>query len=95
MLNPITKIARQAVQAAPQHPMSGGFKLNADLRPHLLVKDCTLKEVTTFSESFVNYMKSSPNSIIPEGAFRTHINVNVHQHWLTLIKERKFTKENT
>ena len=75
--------------------MSGGFKLNADLRPHLLVKDCTLKEVTTFSESFVNYMKSSPNSIIPEGALWAHINVNVDQHWLTLIKERKFTKENT
>ena len=67
-LNPIQRIAaRQAVQAAPQQPMSGGFKLNADLRPHLLVKDCTLKEAKTFSESFSNYMNSSPNSIIPEG----------------------------
>ena len=40
-------------------------------------------------------MNSSPNSIIPEGALWAHINVNVDQHWLTLIKERKFTKENT
>ena len=47
-LNPITRIARQ-VQAAPQLPMSGGFRLNADLRPHLLVKVCTVKEVSTFS----------------------------------------------
>ena len=95
-LNPIQRTAaRQAVQAAPQPPMSGGFKLNADVRPHLLIKDCTLKEVNTFSESFYNYMKSSPNSTIPEGALWAHINVNVDQHWLTLIKERKFAKENT
>ena len=91
-LNPITRSARQ-VQAAPPLPMSGGFRLNADLRPHLLVKDCTLKEATTFSESFSNYMNSSPNSTIPEGQLWAHINVNVDQHWLTLIKENKFTKD--
>ena len=94
-LNPIQRKAVRAVQAAPQPPMSGGFKLNTDLRPHLQVKDCTLKEVNTFSESFYNYMKSSPNSIIPERAIWAQINVNVDQHWLTLIKERKITKENT
>ena len=92
-LNPITRIARQ-VQAAPPLPMSGGFRLNADLRPHLLVKDCTLKEVTTFSESFVKYVKSSPNSIIPEGALLAHININVDQHRLTIIKDKNFSKEN-
>ena len=40
-------------------------------------------------------MRSSPNLIIPEGALWAQINVNVDQHWLTEIKERKFTKENT
>ena len=67
-LNPIQRTSVRAVQAALQTPMPGGFKLNSDLRSNLLVKDCTLKEVNTFSESFYNYMKSSPNSIIPEGA---------------------------
>ena len=94
-LNPIQRTSVRAVQAAPQTSMPGGFKLNSDLRPNLLVKDCTLKEVNTFSESFYNYMKSSPNSIIPEGTLWAQINVNVDQHWLTEIKERKFTKENT
>ena len=75
--------------------MPGGFKLNSDLRPALLVKDCTLREVNIFSEAFSNYMRSSPNLIIPEGALWAQVNVNVDQYWLTEIKERKFTKENT
>ena len=75
--------------------MTGGFKLNSDLRPNLLVKDCTLREVNIFSEAFSNYMRSSPNSIIPEGALWAQINVNVYQHWLTELKEGNFTKENT
>ena len=40
-------------------------------------------------------MNSSPNSTIPEGQLWAHINVNVDQHWLTLIKENKFTKDNS
>ena len=78
-LNPIQRTSVRAVQAAPQIPMLGGFKLSSDLRPNLLVKEFTLKEINTFSESFYNYMKSSPNSIIPEGALWAHINVNVDQ----------------
>ena len=72
-LNPVVRIASQ-VQAAPPGPASGGFRLNPDLRPHILQKYCTLKEATTFSESFANYMTSSPNSIIPEGQLWDHIN---------------------
>ena len=37
----------------------------------------------------------SPNLTIPEGALWAQVNVNVDQYWLTEIKERKFTKENT
>ena len=53
-LNPIppARSATRQVQAAPQIPMPLGFKLNHDLRPVLLVKDCTLKEVNNFSETF-------------------------------------------
>ena len=41
-LNPIppARSATRPVQAAPQVPMPLGFKLNHDLRPALLVKDC-------------------------------------------------------
>ena len=62
-LNPI-QIARASarpIQAAPQNSMPGRFKLNSDLRPNLLVKDFTLREVNIFSEAFSNYMQSSPN----------------------------------
>ena len=38
-LNPIQRTAVRAVQAAPQPPMSGGFKINTDLRPDLQVKN--------------------------------------------------------
>ena len=40
-------------------------------------------------------MRSSPNLTIPEGGLWAQVNVNVDQYWLTEIKERKFTKENT
>ena len=40
-------------------------------------------------------MRSSPNQTIPSGALWAQVNVNVDQFWLTEIKERKFTKENT
>ena len=73
-LNPIVRIATSQVQAAAPVPASGGFRLNPDLRAQFLQKDCTLKEATTFSESFANYMTSSPNSIIPEGQLWDHIN---------------------
>ena len=54
-----------------------------------------LREVNIFIEAFSNYMRSSPNVTIPEGTQRAQVNVNVDQYWLTEIKERKFTKENT
>ena len=40
-------------------------------------------------------MRSIPNQTIPSGALWAQVNVNVDQFWLTEIKERKFTKENT
>ena len=93
-LNPIPTARATAgpIQAAPESSMPGGFKLNSDLRPALLVKDCTLKEVNNFSEAFCNDTQSSPNLTIPEGALWAQVNVNVDQYWLTEIKERKFTK---
>ena len=75
--------------------MPVGFKPNSDLRPALLVKDCTLKEVNNFSETFSNYMRSSPNQTIPPGALWAQVIINVDQFWLTEVKERKFTKETT
>ena len=45
-LNPVNRIAPQA-QAAPPVAASGGFRLNTDLRPPILQKDCTLREATT------------------------------------------------
>ena len=54
-----------------------------------------MREATTFSESFANYMTSSPNGNIPAGQLWAHIGVNVDQHWLTLIKENHFTKTST
>ena len=93
-LNPVNCIAPQA-QAAPPVAASGGFRLNTDLRPPILQKDCTLREATTFSESFANYMTSSPNGNIPAGQLWAHIGVNVDQHWLTLIKENHFSKTGT
>ena len=93
-LNPIptARAAARPTQSVPQSSMSVGFKLNSDLRPALLVKDCTLKEVNNFSEAISNYMQSSPNLTIPEGALWAQVNVNVDQYWLTEIKERKFTQ---
>ena len=63
MLNPIptARAAARPTQAVPQIPMPVGLKLNFDIRPALLVKDCTLKEVNNFSEAFSNYMRSSQN----------------------------------
>ena len=72
-----------------------GFKLNTDLRPALLVKDCTLKEVNNLSETFSNYMRRSPNQTIPPGALWAQVIINVDQFWLTEVKERKFIKETT
>ena len=94
-LNPIppARSATRPVQAAPQVPMPLGFKLNHDLRPALLVKDWTLKEVNNFSETFSNYIQSTPNQTIPPGALWVQVIVNVDQFWLTEVKERKFTKE--
>ena len=37
-LNPITRSTRQ-VKAAPPLPMSGGFRLNADLKPPTLMRE--------------------------------------------------------
>ena len=42
-LNPVVRIATSQVQATAPVPASGGFRLNPDLRPHILQKDCTLK----------------------------------------------------
>ena len=67
-LNPIPpdRSATMPVQAVPQVPMPLGFKLNHDLRPALLVKDCTLKEVNNFSETFSILQINADLSICPQ-----------------------------
>ena len=51
---PTAIAATRQVQAVPQIPMPVGFKPTSDLRPALLVKDCILKEVNNFSQTFAN-----------------------------------------
>ena len=75
--------------------MPVGFKPNSDLKPALLVKDCILREVVKFSETFANYMRSSQNQTIPPGALWSHVIVNIDPFWLTEVKERGFKRETT
>ena len=72
---------------------SVSFKPCPDLRPSLLVRDCTLKEVEHFNEKFANYMRSGPNQTIPTGALYSQVCVNIDNYWLTEIRERGFTKD--
>ena len=54
----------------PQVSMPMSFKPYQDLRPSLLVRNCTLNEVEHFIEKSANYMRSGPNQIIPPGALK-------------------------
>ena len=72
-------------------PMS--FKPYPDLRPSLLVRNCTLNEVEHFIEKSANYMRSGPNQIIPPGALKLTGCINIDPYWLTEIRERGFTKD--
>ena len=75
--------------------MPVGFKPNSDLKPALLVKDCILREVVKFSETFANYMRSSQNQTIPPGALYSQVIVNIDPFWLIEVRERGFNKETT
>ena len=68
ILHPPQSLREPIRQLQSQVQTSVSFKPCPDLRPSLLVRDCTLKEVEHFNEKFVNYMRSGPNQIIPEGA---------------------------
>ena len=94
ILHPPQSLRQQPIrQLHSQVQTSVSFKPYPDLRPSLLVRDCTLKEVEHFNEKFVNYMRSGPNQIIPEGAIYSQVCVNIDNYWLTEIRERGFTKD--
>ena len=66
-LHPPTQ--REATTRQPQVPIqvSVSFKPCMDLKPSILQRDCTLKEVERFIENFSNYMRLGYNSVIPAG----------------------------
>ena len=68
-------------QAAPSITTMG-FKLQAEVKPTFLIKDCTLTEFNKFTETFVTYLKSS-GSNVPAEAIYSNLHVNMDSYWFT------------
>ena len=92
-LHPPTSFREPTRQVQPQVPMPMSFKPCPDLRPSILMRDCTLRVVEHFNEKFANYMRSGPNQIILPRALYSQVCVNIDPYWLTEIRERGFTKD--
>ena len=71
ILHPPQSLREPIRQIQPEVLTSVSFKPCQDLRPSLLVCDCTLKEVEHFNEKFANYIMSDPNQTIPTVALLT------------------------
>ena len=74
-----------------QH-ITAGFKPNQDLKPVYLIKDCTLKELNKFIDSFTNYIRSSA-TIIPAEALWGQVSVNMDAYWFTEIQDQGFSRD--
>ena len=77
----VTPDTQRQGQSNQQGPVI--FKPQADLKPCLLQRDCNLKEVENFIQSFRNYTQSGYMGAIPNGAVYSQALVNVYEHWLT------------
>ena len=63
------------------------FRPQSDMKPKLLQRGCTLKEISTFMTSFENYLSHGYQNKIPKGAVHSQILVCVGET-RGLVKKR-------